>query len=285
MSEKILLVDGHSIINRAFYGVTDLTNSEGLHTNAIYGFLNTLFKVLEEEKPDYLTVAFDVKAPTFRHQMYDAYKGTRKPMPAELHEQVPVLKDVLHAMGIETMEKAGLEADDLLGTVARRSEARGMEVTVLSGDRDLLQLATEHIRIRLPKTKGGVTETENYNTQDVIDKYQVAPLQIIELKALMGDSADNIPGVPGIGEKTATNLIVQYGNIEKDEVDMDIKMLYVEAYAREHKTFSFRKLLEKQNSKMEVIVTFLIILELMKTGKINISQENIFDDIMITSNV
>lgn len=214
MSEKILLVDGHSIINRAFYGVTDLTNSEGLHTNAIYGFLNTLFKVLEEEKPDYLTVAFDVKAPTFRHQMYDAYKGTRKPMPAELHEQVPVLKDVLHAMGIETMEKAGLEADDLLGTVARRSEARGMEVTVLSGDRDLLQLATEHIRIRLPKTKGGVTETENYNTQDVIDKYQVAPLQIIELKALMGDSADNIPGVPGIGEKTATNLIVQYGNIE-----------------------------------------------------------------------
>lgn len=214
MSEKILLVDGHSIINRAFYGVTDLTNSEGLHTNAIYGFLNTLFKVLEEEKPDYLTVAFDVKAPTFRHQMYDAYKGTRKPMPAELHEQVPVLKDVLRAMGIATMEKAGLEADDLLGTVAKRSEALGMEVTILSGDRDLLQLATEHIRIRLPKTKGGVTETENYNTQDVIDRYQVTPLQIIELKALMGDSADNIPGVPGIGEKTATNLIVQYGNIE-----------------------------------------------------------------------
>ena len=214
MSEKILLVDGHSIINRAFYGVTDLTNSEGLHTNAIFGFLNTLFKVLDEEKPDYLTVAFDVKAPTFRHKLYDAYKGTRKPMPEELHEQVPVLKDVLHAMGIQTMEKAGLEADDLLGTVAKRSEKKGMEVTVLSGDRDLLQLATEHIRIRLPKTKGGVTETENYYTQDVIDRYQVTPLQIIELKALMGDSADNIPGVPGIGEKTATNLIVQYGSIE-----------------------------------------------------------------------
>ena len=214
MSEKILLVDGHSIINRAFYGVTDLTNSEGLHTNAIFGFLNTLFKVLDEEKPDYLTVAFDVKAPTFRHKLYDAYKGTRKPMPEELHEQVPVLKDVLHAMGIQTMEKAGLEADDLLGTVAKRSEKKGMEVTVLSGDRDLLQLATEHIRIRLPKTKGGVTERENYHTQDVIDRYQVTPLQIIELKALMGDSADNIPGVPGIGEKTATNLIVQYGSIE-----------------------------------------------------------------------
>ena len=214
MSEKILLVDGHSIINRAFYGVTNLTNSEGLHTNAIFGFLNTLFKVLDEEKPDYLTVAFDVKAPTFRHQMYEAYKGTRKPMPEELHEQVPVLKEILHAMGIATMEKAGLEADDLLGTVAKRSEKKGMEVTVLSGDRDLLQLATEHIRIRLPKTKGGVTETENYYTQDVIDRYQVTPLQIIELKALMGDSADNIPGVPGIGEKTATNLIVQYGSIE-----------------------------------------------------------------------
>lgn len=135
MSEKILLVDGHSIINRAFYGVTNLTNSEGLHTNAIFGFLNTLFKVLDEEKPDYLTVAFDVKAPTFRHKLYDAYKGTRKPMPEELHEQVPVLKDVLHAMGIATMEKAGLEADDLLGTVAKRSEKKGMEVTVLSGDR------------------------------------------------------------------------------------------------------------------------------------------------------
>ncbi len=214
MSEKILLVDGHSIINRAFYGVTDLTNSRGLHTNAIFGFLNTLFKVLDEEKPDYVTVAFDVKAPTFRHELYEAYKGTRKPMPEELHQQVPVLKDLLHAMGIPTMEQAGLEADDLLGTAAKRSEAKGLEVTVLSGDRDLLQLATDRIRIRLPKTKGGVTETENYHTQDVIDRYQVTPLQIIELKALMGDSSDNIPGVPGIGEKTATNLIVKYGSIE-----------------------------------------------------------------------
>ncbi len=214
MSEKILLVDGHSIINRAFYGVTDLTNSEGLHTNAIFGFLNTLFKVLEEERPDYVTVAFDVKAPTFRHKLYQEYKGTRKPMPEELHEQVPVLKELLHAMGICTMEKAGLEADDLLGTVAKRSESRGMEVTVLSGDRDLLQLATDHIRIRLPKTRGGITETENYHTQDVIDRYQVTPLQIIELKALMGDASDNIPGVPGIGEKTATSLVVQFGSIE-----------------------------------------------------------------------
>ena len=214
MSEKLLLVDGHSIINRAFYGVTDLTNSEGLHTNAVFGFLNTLFKVLDEEKPDYVMVAFDVKAPTFRHAMYEAYKGTRKPMPEELHEQVPVLKEVLHAMGISTMEKAGLEADDLLGTAAKHGEAKGMAVTVLSGDRDLLQLATKQIKIRLPKTKGGITETENYHTQDVIDHYQVTPLQIIELKALMGDSSDNIPGVPGIGEKTATSLVVKYGSIE-----------------------------------------------------------------------
>lgn len=214
MSEKILLVDGHSIINRAFYGVANLTNSQGLHTNAIFGFMNTLFKVLEEEKPDYVTVAFDVKAPTFRHEMYAEYKGTRKPMPEELHEQVPVLKRLLHAMGILTMEKAGLEADDLLGTAAKRSEKKGLEVIVLSGDRDLLQLATEHIRIRMPKTKGGVTEIENYNTRDVIGRYQVTPLQIIELKALMGDSSDNIPGVPGIGEKTATNIIVKYGSIE-----------------------------------------------------------------------
>lgn len=221
MSEKILLVDGHSIINRAFYGVTNLTNSRGLHTNAVFGFMNTLFKVLEEEKPDYVTVAFDVKAPTFRHEMYAEYKGTRKPMPEELHEQVPVLKKLLHAMGILTMEKAGLEADDLLGTAAKRSEKKGLNVIVLSGDRDLLQLATEHIRIRMPKTKGGVTEIENYNTQDVIDRYQITPLQIIELKALMGDSSDNIPGVPGIGEKTATNLIVKYGSIENAYAHVD----------------------------------------------------------------
>ena len=154
MREKILLIDGHSILNRAFYGLPDLTNSEGLHTNAIYGFLNILFKMLEEEKPDYLTVAFDLPAPTFRHEMYDAYKGTRKPMPSELREQVPVMKDVLKAMGIAIISKEGYEADDLLGTVAKRSEAKGMDVTVLSGDRDLLQLATDHICIRIPKTKG-----------------------------------------------------------------------------------------------------------------------------------
>ena len=139
MSEKLVLIDGHSILNRAFYGVPDLSNSEGLHTNAIYGFLNILFKLLEEEKPEYLTVAFDVKAPTFRHEMYPEYKGTRKPMPQELHEQVPVMKQVLHAMGIRTMEQPGLEADDILGTLAKRAEKEGMDVSLVSGDRDCCQ--------------------------------------------------------------------------------------------------------------------------------------------------
>ncbi len=214
MSEKIVLIDGHSILNRAFYGLPDLTNAEGLHTNAIYGFLTIMFKILEEEKPEYLTVAFDVHAPTFRHEMYDAYKGTRKPMADELRLQVPVIKEVLGAMGIKTIEQAGLEADDLLGTISRRSEERGMEVSVISGDRDLLQLATEHVKIRIPKTKQGRTEVEDYYSEDVKNRYQVTPLEFIDLKALMGDTSDNIPGVPSIGEKTATKIITEYHSIE-----------------------------------------------------------------------
>lgn len=214
MSEKIVLIDGHSILNRAFYGLPDLTNAEGLHTNAIYGFLTIMFKILEEEKPEYLTVAFDVHALTFRHEMYDAYKGTRKPMADELRQQVPVIKEVLGAMGIKTIEQAGLEADDLLGTISRRSEERGMEVSVISGDRDLLQLATEHVKIRIPKTRQGRTEVEDYYSEDVKNRYQVTPLEFIDLKALMGDTSDNIPGVPSIGEKTAARIITEYHSIE-----------------------------------------------------------------------
>ncbi len=215
MGKKIVLIDGHSILNRAFYGLPDLTNSEGLHTNAVYGFLNILFKILEEEKPDYLTVAFDLHAPTFRHRMYEAYKGTRKPMPgSKLRQQVPLMKEVLSAMGIEIVQQEGYEADDLLGTLAKRCEQEGMDVTIVSGDRDLLQLATEHTKIRIPKTKGGRTLIEDYYTKDVIEKYQVEPWQIVELKALMGDTADNIPGIPGVGEKTATKMIVQFGTVE-----------------------------------------------------------------------
>ncbi|MGN8944959.1 DNA polymerase I [Bariatricus sp. HCP28S3_E4] len=211
---KIVLIDGHSILNRAFYGLPDLTNAEGLHTNAVYGFLNIMFKILEEEKPEYLTVAFDVHAPTFRHEMYSEYKGTRKPMAEELREQVPLMKEVLHAMGVRTIEQAGLEADDLLGTLSRRCEAKGMEVVILSGDRDLLQLATDHVEIRVPKTKRAGTEIEDYYAADVKERYLVTPQEFIDVKALMGDASDNIPGVPNIGEKTATRIIADYGSIE-----------------------------------------------------------------------
>ena len=214
MSKKIVLIDGHSILNRAFFGVPLLTNSEGLHTNAVYGFLNIMFKILDEEKPDYLTVAFDRSEPTFRHQMFDAYKGTRKPMAQELREQVPVMKEVLQAMGIKIVEMPGYEADDLLGTIAGMAEAQGMDVSIISGDRDLLQLATEKVKIRIPKTKRTGTEIEDYYAADVVERYQVTPKEFIDVKALMGDSSDNIPGVPGIGEKTATNLIVAYKSIE-----------------------------------------------------------------------
>lgn len=212
--KKLVLIDGHSILNRAFYGVPDLSNAEGLHTNAVYGFLNILFKILEEEQPDYLAVAFDVHAPTFRHKLFDAYKGTRKSMPEELREQVPVMKEVLQAMHVVIMEQAGLEADDILGTLAKKAEKAGMEVSLVSGDRDLLQIATEHIKIRIPKTKMGRTQIEDYYAQDVQKAYQVTPTQFIELKALMGDAADNIPGVPKVGEKTATALMTEYGSLE-----------------------------------------------------------------------
>ena len=212
---KILLIDGHSMLNRAFYGLPDLTNAEGLHTGAVYGFINIMLKTIEEEKPDCLAVAFDVHAPTFRHKRYEAYKGTRKPMPMELVQQVPLIQEVLGAMGIPIVTLEGYEADDILGTLAARSEKEGMEVTILSGDRDLLQLATQRVKIRMPKTSRGNTTVEDYYAADVLEKYQVTPPQIIELKALMGDASDNIPGLPGVGEKTATKLIVQYGSIEE----------------------------------------------------------------------
>ncbi|QDW73951.1 DNA polymerase I [Lachnospiraceae bacterium KGMB03038] len=214
MREKIVLIDGHSILNRAFYGVPDLTNSEGLHTNAVYGFLNIMFKILDEEQPEYLTVTFDVHAPTFRHELYEAYKGTRKPMAVELREQVPVIKDVLKAMGIQIIEQAGLEADDLLGTISRQCEEQGLDVSIISGDRDTLQLATDHVKIRIPKTKQGRTEVEDYNREQVKERYGVTPAEFIDVKALMGDSSDNIPGVPGVGEKTATKIIQEYHSLE-----------------------------------------------------------------------
>lgn len=209
-----MLVDGNSIINRAFYGVPLLSNSEGIYTNGVYGFLNILFKLLEEDQPDYIAVAFDLKAPTFRHEVFQEYKGNRKGMPEELKPQIPLLKDILDAMGIKRLEKEGYEADDILGTVAKRAEEQGMQPIIVSGDRDLLQLATEQIKIRIPKTKKGGTEIEDYYAKDLIEKIGVTPLEYIDVKALMGDSSDNIPGVPGIGEKTAIKIIQQYHNIE-----------------------------------------------------------------------
>ena len=221
MDGKIVLIDGHSILNRAFYGVPDLTNSEGLHTNAVYGFLNIMLKILDEEKPEYLTVAFDVKHPTFRHEMYADYKGTRKGMPEELKEQVPLIQEMLRAMGVRLVMKEGYEADDILGTIARQAEKEGLEVSLVSGDRDLLQLATDRIMIRIPKTKRGGTEIENYHTQDVIDKYGITPPQIIDLKGLMGDASDNIPGVAGVGEKTAVKVLTAFPTVEEAYAHLD----------------------------------------------------------------
>lgn len=211
---KLVLIDGHSILNRGFYGVPLLTNTKGMHINAIYGFLSIMFKLLDSEKPDFLVVAFDRKEPTFRHEMFPEYKGTRKPMPEELHEQVPVIKEVLKSMQIVTCEKPGLEADDILGTLAKQAQAEGVDVSIVSGDRDLLQIATDKIKIRIPKTKAGGTEVEDYYAQDVLEHYQVDPVTFIELKALMGDTADNIPGVPKVGEKTAASLLVQFGSLD-----------------------------------------------------------------------
>ncbi len=235
MKEKIILIDGHSILNRAFYGLPDLTSSDGLHTNAVYGFLNIMFRILDEEKGQYLAVAFDLSAPTFRHRLYEEYKGTRKGMPEELRQQVPLIKEMLSAMNIPLMMLEGYEADDLIGTVSRQCEEAGLSVTIISGDRDLLQLASDETLVRIPKTRQGGTVIEDYHTQDVISHYQVTPAQIIELKALMGDSSDNIPGVPGIGEKTATKLIVSYGSVEEAYAHVDeIKPARAASALREH---------------------------------------------------
>ncbi|MBQ9984478.1 MAG: DNA polymerase I [Lachnospiraceae bacterium] len=212
--EKILLVDGHSILNRAFYGLPDLTNSKGQHTNAVLGFVNIILKVLEEEKPTHFAVAFDVHKKTFRHEMFEDYKGTRKGMPEELRSQVPLMKELLCAMGVTVLEAPGYEADDVIGTLSRIGERAGMEVSVLSGDRDLLQLATERVLIKIPKTKGGQTTVENYHAEDVVALYGVTPMEFIDMKGLMGDTSDNIPGVPGIGEKTAGKIISTYHTIE-----------------------------------------------------------------------
>ncbi len=216
--ERLLIIDGNSIMNRAFYGIMNskmLTAPNGTNTNALYGFLSILFKELDTLKPDYIAVAFDLKAPTHRHKMYDAYKAGRHAMPDELRQQMPIIKDILRDMNITVLEKEGYEADDILGTISKRAENEGIDVTILSGDRDTFQLATDNITIRIPRTKAGKTEEDDFNREKIEETYGVKPKQLIEVKGLMGDSSDNIPGVPGVGEKTALKLIQEYENIDK----------------------------------------------------------------------
>ncbi len=236
MADKLVLIDGHSIINRAFYGVPDLTNAAGVHTGAVYGFLSIFFKLLDEEKPDYVVVAFDEHAPTFRHKIFAEYKGTRKPMPEELRSQVPLLRRLLDAMGVATLSIPGLEADDIMGTLAKKSQAEGMMVSLVSGDRDLLQIADENILIRIPKTKSGKTTVEDYTPARVEEEFGVDPQKFIQLKALMGDSSDNIPGVPKVGPKTASELMQTYGSIDGIYEHLDeIKGNSVRESLREHR--------------------------------------------------
>ena len=215
--KRLVVIDGNSIMNRAFYGIMGskvLQTEDGTYTNAIYGFLAIMFKILEDLKPEYLAVAFDLKAPTKRHQMYAEYKGTRHAMPEELVAQMPMIKEILSAMNITIIEKEGYEADDILGTLAKTAEKEGIATTILSGDRDTFQLASQMITIRIPRTKAGKTEEEDFDENKVFETYGVSPAGMIEVKGLMGDKSDNIPGVPGVGEKTALELVKKYGTVE-----------------------------------------------------------------------
>ena len=219
--KKVVLIDGNSILTRAFYGIPMLSTADGLHTNAVYGFLNIMFRILDEEKPDGLVVAFDMKDPTFRHKKYPEYKGTRSGLPQEFHEQVPMIKDVLTAMNIPIISISGYEADDIIGTLAEELKNENYEVIVVSGDRDLLQLSDNNVRICIPKTSKGQTIYYNYLPDDVIREYGVTPKEFIDVKALMGDTSDNIPGLPGVGEKTAVSIIQKYHNIETAHANAD----------------------------------------------------------------
>ncbi len=223
MSDKIVLIDGNSIVNRAYYGIPLLSNKNGQYTNGIYGFLNILFKIIDEENPKYLAVAFDLPGKNFRHKEFADYKGTRKGMPDELASQMPVLKELLIKMNIKIFEMSGYEADDILGTLSVLGENNGLQSVIVSGDKDMLQLATDTVKIRIPKTKSGKTEIEDYFAKDVEEKYDVNPTEFIEVKGLMGDTSDNVPGVPGIGEKTAIKIIKEYKSI-KNAIDNISKM-------------------------------------------------------------
>ena len=235
---RLVLIDGNSIMNRAFYGIMSskmLTTSDGTYTNAVYGFLAILFKLEEDLNPDYIGVAFDLKGPTERHKMYEEYKANRHGMPDELAMQMPIIKDILRAMNIQIIEKQGYEGDDILGTFSKEAEEKGMDVTILSGDRDTFQLASDKVTIRIPRTKMGKTENEDYDRERIIEEYGLEPEQLIDVKGLMGDSSDNIPGIPGVGEKTALNLIRNYQTIEKlyNEVENNPNLLDIKGKLKE----------------------------------------------------
>ena len=236
---KLMVIDGNSIINRAYYGIRPLTTRDGLYTHAVFGFLTTLLRLKAEESPDALCVTFDVHAPTFRHTADEDYKATRKGMPEELRQQMPVLKEVLDALNIPRYELAGWEADDLIGTISRKCEAAGWECVVVTGDKDSLQLITDHTKVKLVSTRMGQTTTKDMDEAAFRERYGFAPIHMIDLKALMGDTSDNIPGVPGVGEKTAMDLIQKYQSIET---------LYAKLPDIEAKPAAIRKLTEGEES-------------------------------------
>ncbi|MBQ4101039.1 MAG: DNA polymerase I, partial [Oscillospiraceae bacterium] len=223
---KLLAVDGNSIMNRAYYGIRLLTNKEGIYTNAVYGFMTILLKMIEDVKPDAFAFAFDLRAPTFRHKMYADYKAGRKGMPDELAQQMPIIKEILTNLGMCVLEKEGYEADDILGTLARFCDENGAECVIATGDRDSFQLISENVNVRLASTKMGKAEATIYDVDKIKEVYHTTPQQIIDIKAIMGDASDHIPGVAGIGEKGAISLIEQFGSLDYiyDNIDdIDVK--------------------------------------------------------------
>ena len=211
--DRMLIIDGNSLMHRAFYALPSLTNRDGLHTNVIYGFVNMINKLIEQYEPKYIAIAFDRKEPTFRHKEYPEYKAKRLKMPEDMAEQIPYLKEVIDAMNIKRIEVEGYEADDIIGTISKLSDAEGISTFIVTGDRDAFQLITENVHVLM--TKKGISEMEEYDKDKLLSQYEINPEQVIDLKGLMGDASDNIPGVPGVGEKTALQLLKQFKNIEE----------------------------------------------------------------------
>ncbi len=270
--EKILLIDGNSILNRAYYGTQSsyLKNAEGFSTGALFGFMNMLLKQLEDINPEYAAVAFDVKAPTFRHEKYSEYKAGRHATPTELLEQFPVAKELIIAMGIASLEMPGYEADDLLGTYSRIATENNIKCYIMTGDRDSLQLVSENVNVLLCSTQKGRPHTEIYDVEAVKAKYGVLPTKLIDMKALMGDSSDNIPGVPGVGEKTASALLIEFGSLDNiyDNIE-NVKKASLKEKLINNKELAY---LSQMLGKIELFVPYDLKFEDMKMGKVNTSE-------------